>query len=395
MRVGELVSLNGCSWRACRPSFVTEGGAVNGWVHPPPGVLRWLTRAEVLRSKALGTLRNPSEIACRPGDSQTEPCPCLANHAKPGIGPGLSSSLRPIRRVSSPAMTDTHRLDAVNQSEVACVGLLLVVLLADPQRGVPAFLQLLEQRKVGARGFDHEPCDVPQAPPSDHWTPDTIDVGHELSVADDFVQAGLAIRPDCQGQDTPDLTLLLGYPTGAWVAVAIEAKFVYPWNLSLLNGQMALQRDNAIALLPRARPALDRYRHVALLPRELVAGEVLDGDGWITWADVAGVASEVLGEDHLVTLMLRAAVAHCAPAGPWRAIPTYEEIVAICRREGDNVEVGVISGRDWLRTASVDRLRGRRGQPWKVRPRSPMRLYAWVLGREFLELRGLLANDVP
>src|SRR5207302_10441023 len=110
----------------------------------------------------------------------------------------------------------------------------------------------------------------------------------------------------------------------------IEAKFVYPWNLLLLNGRLALQRENAIALLPQAQPALQSFRHVALLPRELVAGEVLDADGWITWSDVAGLSAEVLGEPHLVTAMLRQAVAHCTPSGPWQNVPTYDEVVAIC-----------------------------------------------------------------
>jgi hypothetical protein len=192
------------------------------------------------------------------------------------------------------------RLETISRSEQDHMSTLKLVLLSDPQRGIDAFLEILEERVPEARLFEHDGdrdrCPVPSRPAPDHWTPERLQFGLEVRLSDDLKAAGLLGPSDLTGRQIPDAILMLQYPDECWHAIVIEAKLLNGL-LSVidLDSQMADQREHQIRLLPRFEPTLRAYRHIALLPRPLPAASMspvkcVSESGWLSssglWACV-------------------------------------------------------------------------------------------------------------
>ena len=229
--------------------------------------------------------------------------------------------------------------------------------------GVP-----LVRPSIGAAG-------APGAPPRE---PDVVGVPFESELAD---EAG----EEREKQDAPDLVLVLGSEL-----IVCEAKFFGALSIPALNRQLLSQRVQ-VGYLFGARPDLEAYVHIAILPETVV--ETLDCSAVITWGEVANLASAVLGKEHYVTRRLRRAVEWYVVLNGdpgirhWDGKLKLPQMRLKCSELGGAIEVGHAGGDADLRGRGFSYARRKM---WKWRAprakRSAAERKNWFAGGEFLRL---------
>jgi hypothetical protein len=282
------------------------------------------------------------------------------------------------------------RLDELVRSERHFTsGLLLHLLLHDSLRGVDALLDLLVARGVlAARPVASAASDA------------RTQVIAEFATRRDLLATGGTLTEPLPG-DVIDVVIVAGE-----VLLAIEAKFFTRPSPRGVRDQLAAQRIALGAVLRDAAFGVSRVVQIFLEHgRELDATD-LGCEAVLTWDDVHALARALLGADSYVARQLANACARCdaelhanAPGEIlWAGALSYDDVVALCRQEGDAVWVGFSGGERKLRTDSAARLNVRR---WKWdRGDSPLNARKdrsnWIPGRRFLailEELGALVRD--
>lgn len=127
---------------------------------------------------------------------------------------------------------------------------------------------------------------------------------------------------------------------------------------------------------------------VFLTADERVRTEHVGGVAVLYWRDMLEMAVEQ--RETYVAERLRSALARyqlefgggAAPA-EWELVQGLDQVVSLCKEQGNRVEIGYMAGLSALRSASPFVLRART-QPWKVRQIQGTRTSErWILGEEF------------
>jgi hypothetical protein len=152
-------------------------------------------------------------------------------------------------------------------------------------------------------------------------------------------------------RDAPDVVIRAGREL-----VVCEGKFFSDFNASDLNNQLCSQRRQVRHLFCQGQQ-IRAYRHVAIVP--FVPPIAIDADAVLTWDEIGGLAEQVLGSNHYVTLRLRDAVERFKGSSGDPNIPNYNEILPFnemrkkCRESGNTIQVGHTGGEADLRRRNL------------------------------------------
>jgi hypothetical protein len=295
--------------------------------------------------------------------------------------------------VNSPPTPEqgSKRFDDVVRSERFFTATLLPgILFHNNLQGVRHFVQLIDEKakkEHNARG------DQVAKGTRNYNNFDDVQIITEFHIARDLSYAGLRLSPagvraeedDKERRDAPDIVIIAGQEL-----VICEGKFFSDFNSTTLKAQLLSQRRQ-IAHLFLNRQEMRAYRHVALLSEKVDESEI-EADAIVTWPDICGLAQELMGPDHYVTIRLREAVKRYRLDGDpnirnYDGVLPFDKMRDECRASGDKIEVGHWGGEKDLITRDLVYAEKK---PWKWRDPAVNKGAAiqanWLPGNRWLEI---------
>lgn len=202
------------------------------------------------------------------------------------------------------------------------------------------------------------------------------------------------------GQSVPDVVLLADD-----TLLVMEGKFfVADQSPAKINMQLRSQKEEIELMVRHLAPRVKKTCHVYLSPEVDLDPDVYDCDLVLSWEDIYAFACELVGEGHYISQRLATANARyrASQAGSrggrrtknYRGTCAFDELLEMCRENGQNVLIGFSGGKSQLRASSPSYLRNRTYK-WDDanNTRGKKSRSNWIRGDEFLRIVGRHADS--
>lgn len=285
-----------------------------------------------------------------------------------------------------------NRLDDLNRTERYFTSTLFgSLLLYEDLQGTRKFLNWLgAKKKITLTPIHTDSKKINWQ--SSEKLPDHVEVVTELNIKREIGHYGetlneIELSELSAKQNVPDVIIIYGE-----ILIVIEGKFfVKGQSRAFIDNQLLLQKEEIQIMIDYLKPLIKYSSHIYLGPETDM--HLKNCDLCITWKDIQKFSSILVGEKHYITERLKLANRRYSKFNAskesdrinYNAKCDFNEIIKLCKQEGNNVRIGYHGGEHALIQSNLSELQYRKFKwDYTNNPIGKKNLKNWLPGNLFL-----------